>query len=155
MLTSGAVAWLPTWVPTIGPQLKLGERWKKQLHNTAKTTSSEGKISVMSSTYTVQATEDKDDRSSMITVTMNAGGMLATESATLTFLLAMAKFPEIQKRAQTEVDAVVGGHAQRLPTMADRPNLPYVDAILSEVLRWVSIAPVSECPHLSVNPSSL
>ena len=67
--------------------------------------------------------------------------MLQTESATLTFLLAMAKFPEIQKRAQAEVDAVCSG---RLPTMADRPRLPYVDAILSEVLRWVSIAPVSE-----------
>ena len=68
--------------------------------------------------------------------------MLATESATLTFLLAMAKFPEIQKRAQAEVDALGG----RLPTMADRAQLPYVDAVLSEVLRWVSIAPVSEYP---------
>ena len=67
--------------------------------------------------------------------------MPQTESATLTFLLAMAKFPEIQKRAQAEVDTVCSG---RLPTMAYRPHLPYVDAILSEVLRWVSIAPVSE-----------
>ncbi len=78
-----------------------------------------------------------------------------TESATLTLLLAMAKFPEIQKRAQAEVDAVFGGHAQRLPTMVDRPNPPYVDAILSEVLSWVSIAPVNECLRLFVNPSSL
>ena len=55
----------------------------------------------------------------------------------------MARFPEIQKKAQAEVDALTGG--KRLPTMADRPKLPYVDAVLSEVLRWVSIAPVSEC----------
>lgn len=74
--------------------------------------------------------------------------MLATESATLTFLLAMAKFPEIQRRAQAEVDGLTEG--KRLPTMADRPNLPFVDAVLSEVLRWVSIAPVSKYPHSSV-----
>ena len=54
----------------------------------------------------------------------------------------MARFPEIQKRAQAEVDELLDG--KRLPTMADRPRLPYVDAVLSEVLRWVSIAPVSE-----------
>ena len=96
-------------------------------------------MSVMATEYSA---EDKDDRSSMIAVTMNAGGMLASESALLTFLLAMARFPEIQKRAQAEVDAVC---ADRLPTMADRAQLPFVDAVLCEVLRWVSIAPVSEC----------
>lgn len=52
----------------------------------------------------------------------------------------MAQHRDIQERAQAEVDSVCGN---KLPTMADRPNLPYVDAILSEVLRWVSIAPVS------------
>ena len=54
----------------------------------------------------------------------------------------MAEHPEIMKRAQAEIDAVC---KDRLPTMADRKSLPYVDAILSEVLRWVSIAPVSTC----------
>ncbi|KAI0743121.1 cytochrome P450 [Daedaleopsis nitida] len=147
-----ALAWLPTWVPKVGPLVKNGRDWKTKLHATAATTvkimeesKAEGKMSVMSATCSssaqgAAAALDKDDRSSMIAVTMNAGGMLATESATLTFLLAMARFPEIQKRAQAEVDAVLGG--KRLPTMADRPRLPYVDAVLSEVLRWVSIAPV-------------
>ncbi|RPD63543.1 cytochrome P450 [Lentinus tigrinus ALCF2SS1-6] len=137
------LSWAPTWLPGIGQKVKYGEQWKKQLHETAQTTVSimqqskeQGRMSVMSHVYSA---EDKDDRSSMIAVTMNAGGMLATESATLTFLLAMARFPEIQKRAQAEVDAVCG---DRLPTMADRPNLPFVDAVLCEVLRWVSIAPV-------------
>ncbi|RDX45259.1 cytochrome P450 [Lentinus brumalis] len=137
------LSWAPTWAPGVGQKLKYGEQWKKQLHSTAATTvkimqesKDEGRMSVMSNVYSA---EDKDDRSSMIAVTMNAGGMLATESATLTFLLAMARFPEIQKRAQAEVDAVCG---DRLPTLADRPNLPFVDAVLSEVLRWVSIAPV-------------
>ena len=162
-LTPFAVTWAPTWLPGIGQKVKYGEQWKKQLHATAQTTvtimqeskvrlaspparsqlthaQEQGRVSVMSNVYSA---EDKDDRSSMIAVTMNAGGMLASESALLTFLLAMARFPEIQKRAQAEVDAVC---ADRLPTMADRAQLPFVDAVLCEVLRWVSIAPVSECP---------
>ncbi|KAI0633181.1 cytochrome P450 [Trametes polyzona] len=138
---------LPTWAPVAGPLLKLGAKWKKQLHETADMTvqlAQEGKAagndSVMSNLIAASGEKALDDRSKMIAVTMNAGGMLATESATLTFLLAMAKFPEVLKRAQAEVDGLTGG--KRFPTMADRPKLPYVDAVLSEVLRWVSIAPV-------------
>ncbi|KAI8996229.1 cytochrome P450 [Trametes punicea] len=138
---------LPTWAPVAGPLLKLGAKWKKQLHATADATvqlSQEGKAagneSVMSNLSAASGGKPMDDRSKMIAVTMNAGGMLAAESATLTFLLAMAKYPDVQKRAQAEVDALL--HGERLPTMADRPKLPYVDAVFAEVLRWVSIAPV-------------
>ena len=35
----------------------------------------------------------------------------------------------------------------RLPAMADRKQLPYLGAILAEVLRWISIAPVSAYHH--------
>lgn len=40
---------------------------------------------------------------------------------------------EVLKRAQDEIDSVVG--ADRLPTMNDRPNLPYIDCIVKEVFR--------------------
>lgn len=46
----------------------------------------------------------------------------------------MTLYPEVMRRAQAELDAVVG--RGRLPTFADRPNLPYVDAIVKEALRW-------------------
>ena len=46
----------------------------------------------------------------------------------------MIAFPEVQRRAQAEVDAVVG--RDRLPTFADAPRLPYVLAVIKEVLRW-------------------
>jgi len=42
--------------------------------------------------------------------------------------------PEIQKKAQDELDPVVG--RDRLPTVDDRPSLPFVDAVCKEVLRW-------------------
>ncbi len=46
----------------------------------------------------------------------------------------MMAFPEVQRQAQAELDAVVG--RARLPTFADAPQLPYVRAIVKEVLRW-------------------
>ena len=50
--------------------------------------------------------------------------------------------PSAQEKAQAEIDKVVG--SQRLPTMDDRPNLPYVNALLKEVLRWNTIVPMGE-----------
>ena len=50
------------------------------------------------------------------------------------FFLAMLKYPEVQCRAQEEIDRVIG--TGRLPTLEDRANLPYVNATVSEALRW-------------------
>ena len=51
----------------------------------------------------------------------------------------MLAYPEVQKRAQEELDAVVG--RSRVPTFADMPHLPYITAIVKEVLRWRPPAP--------------
>ena len=50
------------------------------------------------------------------------------------WMLAMVTFPEVQCRAQAELDAVVG--RARLPTFSDAPRLSYVRAIIKEVIRW-------------------
>jgi cytochrome P450 len=52
----------------------------------------------------------------------------------------MGTYPEVQKRAQAEIDRVVG--RDRLPTMFDRPNLPYIEALILETLRWHPISPI-------------
>jgi len=52
----------------------------------------------------------------------------------------MMQHPEIQRRAQLEIDTVVGN--DRLPTLADRDQLPFVNAICSEVLRMSPSAPI-------------
>ena len=54
--------------------------------------------------------------------------------------LAMALYPEVQKKAQAEIDAVVGSH--RLPDFEDRPSLPYINAIVKELMRWHLILPL-------------
>ena len=50
------------------------------------------------------------------------------------FFLAMTLFPEAQEKAQAEIDAVIG--TDRLPTYTDRESLPFVEAVVKEVLRW-------------------
>lgn len=47
----------------------------------------------------------------------------------------------VQKRAQEAIDKVVG--SDRLPSLADRSSLPYVDAVLREILRWRPVVPQS------------
>ena len=69
-----------------------------------------------------------------------------TSSALRTFVLAMLHSPEVQKRAQRELDAVTAGH--RLPEFADRASLPYIDAVVKEVLRWHPVTPFG-LPHVS------
>lgn len=59
-----------------------------------------------------------------------------------TFFLAMCIHPHIQRAAQAELDNVIGG--ERLPTISDREQLPYINALMKEVLRWAPIAPLSE-----------
>ncbi|KAA1470221.1 cytochrome P450 [Dentipellis sp. KUC8613] len=58
-----------------------------------------------------------------------------TTLATLTsFIMAMAHSPDAQRKAQEEIDAVIGN--DRLPTLDDRPDIPYLEAFIKEVYRW-------------------
>lgn len=68
-------------------------------------------------------------------------------SALYTFFLAMTLNPEVQKKAQEEISRVVG--EDRLPGFADRDNLPYIGALIKEVLRWNPVGPLGES-HLTV-----
>lgn len=53
----------------------------------------------------------------------------------------MMLHPEIQKKAQQEVDAVVSREG-RLPKLTDRSSMPYLESILKEVLRWAPASPI-------------
>ncbi|KAJ7247336.1 cytochrome P450 [Mycena rebaudengoi] len=75
----------------------------------------------------------------------NAGAD-TTVSALGTFTLAMMANPEAQRRAQQEIDTVVGHN--RLPNYDDEDSLPYVSALVKEVLRWKNVLPVG-IPHFN------
>jgi cytochrome P450 len=65
---------------------------------------------------------------------LSGAGFDTTSGTLMWWTLAMVAFPEVQRRAQAEIDVVVG--RARLPTFADAPQLPYVRAVIKEVLRW-------------------
>ncbi|KAF9007490.1 cytochrome P450 [Cyathus striatus] len=52
--------------------------------------------------------------------------------------------PEVQRKAQAEIDTVVGN--SRLPDISDRENLPYVNSVMKEVMRWLLVMPLA-LPH--------
>ena len=61
-------------------------------------------------------------------------------SAVQTLFLTMTLYPEVQKKAQAEIDAAVGPN--RLPDFEDRPSLPYINAIIKESMRCHLVAPL-------------
>ena len=61
-------------------------------------------------------------------------------AALQSFFLAMSLHPEVQKKAQAELDAVVG--PGRMPEFSDSDSLVYVNAVIKETLRWHSVVPL-------------
>jgi cytochrome P450 len=67
----------------------------------------------------------------------------------MVFILAMILNPHIARRAQEEIDNVVG--RDRLPDFDDRLSLPYVEAIMRETMRWQPLVPLGKrliCTHI-------
>jgi cytochrome P450 len=52
----------------------------------------------------------------------------------------MVLYPNVRRKAQEELDRVVG--QDRLPEFSDRPSLPYIIAIVNEILRWNPVGPL-------------
>ena len=87
----------------------------------------------------------EDEEAIVWTATSLMIGAADTTAVVLTaFTLAMVLFPQVQQKAQDEIDLVVG--ADRLPSLEDRGRLPYVDALEKEALRWWPVLPMG-FPH--------
>ncbi|KAG5337500.1 hypothetical protein C0989_009483 [Termitomyces sp. Mn162] len=69
--------------------------------------------------------------------------------------MAMVLNPEKQRIAHAEIDRVVGNN--RLPVIADRNDLPYVNAVIKETMRWHPSLPLSssECMTFWIQADSL
>ncbi|KAH9937759.1 cytochrome P450 [Epithele typhae] len=118
------------------------------LLNDVKKRMSEGTIPDCLTSQTV-ANQEKNgltDVEIAYTVASPFGAGIETTSGTLCiFFLAMLHYPEAMRKAQAELDSVVG--RDRLPTFDDREKLPYVNALISETLRWRPIAVLGGSPH--------
>ncbi|KAI0792429.1 cytochrome P450 monooxygenase [Abortiporus biennis] len=82
-----------------------------------------------------------------VTSQLYGAGTETTSSTITAFMLAMVRHPEVQKKAQEEVDRIVG--TERLPDFEDRASMPYIDALLLELYRYHSALPLG-VPHRSV-----
>ncbi|KAJ6549908.1 cytochrome P450 [Mycena capillaripes] len=155
------IPWLkyvPSWVP--GAEFKRkAAYWRKLALDLVEIPFAEAKRRMILGTakdsvtsLSLRALDESDDRSrgareevvKAMAANVYAGGSDTTISALETFVLAMIANPEAQRRAQVEIDSVVGN--DRLPNFTDEASLPYVSAIVKEVLRWRVVTPIA-FPH--------
>jgi cytochrome P450 len=88
----------------------------------------------------------RDAEIASLTANLIGGGVDTTSSSMISFILAMCVFPEAQKKAQEEIDLVVG--QDRMPDWDD--SLPYCAAIAEEVLRWRTVTILGGIPHAPI-----
>ncbi|KAF2810345.1 putative cytochrome P450 [Mytilinidion resinicola] len=73
-----------------------------------------------------------------------AGASDTTLNTLLAFVKAMILYPDVQAKAQEEIDRVIG--SERMPDWHDRDSLPYVRSCVKESLRWLPTA-LTGVPH--------
>lgn len=89
---------------------------------------------------------DDEEAMYLATSVMAAGGD-NTRMTMNVFIMAMVTNPEVQARARAEVDQVcTQSGSLRLPCMSDLEEMPYVAAMIKEVLRWRPTVPIVP-PH--------
>ncbi|PPQ95248.1 hypothetical protein CVT26_014939 [Gymnopilus dilepis] len=103
---------------------------------------------VSSRLQALDESKDTSDQERLVrnaAATMYSSGSDNTVSTILGFFLAVLSNPEAQAKAQKEIDSVIANG--ELPTFEDRDSLPYVTALVTEVLRWCLSSPLGG-PHV-------
>lgn len=146
---------LPWWFPGAGFK-KEAKTWKRNiercrdgLYETVKKQLSEDKaVPSIAATMITELSEDSTEEAILMAKALPGNiyliGIDSTSAALQSFVLAMVLYPDAQKRAQEEIDSILGhGH---FPHFGDTDALPYLKAVLYEVLRWACPAPLG-LPH--------
>ncbi|KAF8812810.1 cytochrome P450 [Phlegmacium glaucopus] len=89
-------------------------------------------------------TAEQEDEIKWSAQALYGGGADTTVSTIYSLFLAMTVYPDVARKAQAELDAVVG--TDRLPKISDRGNLPYTNAVALELMRWHTVLPTC-IPH--------
>ncbi|KAJ7648325.1 cytochrome P450 [Mycena polygramma] len=152
-----ALKYVPDWLPGAGFKRKAKE-WRKVTRDLLDVPFADAKRNIAMGAAATSFTSlhlrvwdeslgKKQEREAVVqsaAANMYAAGADTTGAALGTFVLAMLANPEAQKKGQAEVDLVIG--AGNLPGFADEGALPYVSAIVKEVLRWKVVTPIG-VPH--------
>ncbi|KAF7793486.1 hypothetical protein EIP86_004598 [Pleurotus ostreatoroseus] len=141
---------VPSWFPGAGWKRK-AQVWRSELDELARipyelvksriaqNTASPSYVSHCIETMG-ELTPDKEHTIMWTAASLYTGGADTTSTALTTFFLVMTLFPAIQAKAQAELDQLVG--SDRLPNYDDRESLPYVNALVMELLRWRPVVPL-------------
>ncbi|KAL7932811.1 cytochrome P450 [Trichoderma chlorosporum] len=147
--------YLPEWIPGVSFK-KIAKEWYRTLMETAEMPMKYVRMQMdrgdSDKCYVSDAYENCEGNMTeeeyyilkWSAASLYAGGANTLVSTMQTFFLAMTMHPEIQKKAQEEIDRIIG--TSRLPCLKDRANLPYIEAIVKEALRWHPTAPMG-LPH--------
>ncbi|KAF7359845.1 Cytochrome P450 [Mycena venus] len=145
-----ALRYWPQWLPGGGFHIT-AKAWAKQLHNTINDSYNYVKGKMAAGTaencFVTNSLEEQIHDDHLIkwaAASIQVGGSDTTAAQLEGFLLAMSLYPDVQLAAQKELDDVVGN--ERLPDISDRSQLPYIDALCKEVLRWHVCLPTG-IPH--------
>ncbi|KAK7021385.1 hypothetical protein VNI00_017376 [Paramarasmius palmivorus] len=144
--------YVPSWVPGTAWKKK-AEHYHKTLEQMAEVPFSMVKKQLASGTAAssfvsdlLSAKKEDDWNIKWSAAGIYSGGAETTAAVNETFFLAMTFQQEAQAKAQQELDTVLGRGV--LPTLKDRPRLPYVEALIAEVMRKYSIGPLG-LPHVA------
>ncbi|KAF4580763.1 hypothetical protein EYR38_003049 [Pleurotus pulmonarius] len=134
--------YIPAWFPGAGFQKKANE-WK---HYTKKMV---GEPFIVVKERVARGIYDSSFASRCLQNMDEAGDTAQQEriiqGAAANIYAALLLHPDVQKRAQQEIDGVLEG--ERLPGFEDLDQLPYLTAIVREVQRWQPVTPLA-IPHL-------
>ncbi|KAG6089110.1 hypothetical protein E4U31_007410 [Claviceps sp. LM219 group G6] len=143
--------YLPSWLPGVSFH-KTAQQWKQVAermidvpYNFVRQQMSSGSFTPSFVSQNIEHSSEKIGEKEETALKNSAaalfgGGADTSVSSLRSMLLALILYPEVQRRAQQEIDEVVGG--DRLPEFQDRDHLPYVNALVKETYRWMPVVPV-------------
>ncbi|KAJ3508247.1 hypothetical protein NLJ89_g5858 [Agrocybe chaxingu] len=151
------LASLPTWFTAAGVTRGVGvvgelvDKMMRTPFESAKADSIQGarRVSVAGRFFRFDkelSNISNDEEISIIDVlgTSYAAGTDTVVALVNSFALAMVLYPDIQRKAYTILNSTLRG---RLPALKDYGTIPYIDALVQEVVRWNPIAPLG-VPHV-------
>ncbi|KAJ6561174.1 cytochrome P450 [Mycena vulgaris] len=143
---------LPSWFPGAGFK-KTAEAWSETLEQMAKQPFQFAKQQMAAGTaenslvYTLldgkDASSEEEYDVKWLALSLYSVAR-KTVASIYAFFKAMVLYPDVQAKAQREIDSVIG--SDRLPGLSDKDHLPYITALALEVLRWHSVTPTG-VPH--------
>ncbi|KDQ06957.1 hypothetical protein BOTBODRAFT_167514 [Botryobasidium botryosum FD-172 SS1] len=140
---------IPSWFPGAGFKGN-AKIWRKELDDMVEVPFSHVKANMATGvaipSFTSKCLEESMHDGNDImwnTGTMYMAGADTTHAILTSFILAMVLHPDVQKKAQAEIDGVIAAKGKGLPNFEDRGNLPYIECLLKDLQRWLPVLPLS------------